>query len=251
VARGLVQVMIAAAGALVGCGARDATNAPADSAGSAMTDAMADAMTDAMADATIDAIRGPAADGPPGVADLQFVDDQMVNSWLVNLVDIYPGDCELVEQCVGASGARLVLRFDTVAVNRGTADVYVGAPPPDGVSNDQFQWSECHHHHHYANFINYELSDATGVVLTARKQSFCLEDSEQVQIGAVATGYTCSNQGISRGWADIYSRYLPCQGIDVTGLPSGSYTLRATVNPLHTLPESNYDNNVFTVPVAF
>jgi len=122
-------------------------------------------------------------------------------------------------------------------------------PPPDGESNDQFVWSECHKHHHYNNFIQYQLIDSAGTVTAARKQSFCLEDGEIVQIGATPRGYSCRNQGISRGWADIYTRYTPCQWIDVTGLPSGDYTLRAEVNPLHTLVETSYDNNVFSVAV--
>lgn len=241
--RALARGIVAGIMALIGCGAP----------GSAGSDRVArDAASAPRADAPApDAPDPPDAPDLPGLADLQFVDREMSNTWLVNLVNIAPDDCAVVEQCVGAPGDRLLLRFDTVTANRGTGDVYLGAPPPDGESNDVFQWSACHMHHHYANYISYELSDARGVVLTGRKQAFCLEDGEQVQVGAVPRGYQCHNQGISSGWADVYSRYLPCQWIDVTDLPSGAYTLRATVNPLHALPESNYDNNVFTVPVAF
>jgi hypothetical protein len=106
-------------------------------------------------------------------------------------------------------------------------------------------------HHHVKDYASYELLDSTGVVLTARKQSFCLEDTQPIQPGVASSNYSCLRQGITRGWADVYSRYLPCQWIDVTGLPSGAYTLRVVVNPKQKLPESNYDNNVFSVGVRF
>jgi hypothetical protein len=161
-------------------------------------------------------------------------------------------DCEVVEGCVGAPGLRSLVRFDTVSANLGTADLVVGAPPPPGESNDIFEWSPCHMHHHVRNYASYELLDSDStVVLTGRKQAFCLEDGEEIVPGIRAFGYDCTNQGITRGWADVYSRFLSCQWLDVTGIPSGTYTLRVTVNPLHTLPESDYDNNTFMIGVTF
>ena len=138
-----------------------------------------------------------------------------------------------------------------MSANTGQENVFVGVPPDAGVSNEMFEWSACHKHHHVKNYASYELLDANGVVLTARKQAFCLEDGEQIRPGIPATGYSCANQGITRGWADVYSRYLPCQWIDVTGVPSGQYTVRIVVNPLHILTEANYANNEFTVGVQF
>jgi hypothetical protein len=193
---------------------------------------------------------GPAVDAPQGIPDLQFVAAEMTQTVLVTQNDFRPDACEVIEGCVGAAGGRTLLRFDTVSANRGTTDLVVGVPPPPGESNDVFEWSPCHMHHHVKNYASYELLDATGaVVLTARKQSFCLEDDENVKPGVPPHGYSCTDQGITRGWADVYSRYLPCQWIDITDIPAGTYTLRVVVNPLRTLPESNYDNNTFTVLV--
>jgi len=189
---------------------------------------------------------------PPDAAelpDLQFVAGQMTSSLLFDDFDFRDTDCEVVEHCVGAPGHRFLLRFDTVSANRGTADIFVGVPPPPGESNDVFEWSPCHKHHHVRNYASYELADATGVVLTARKQSFCLQDTQAVQPGIASSDYSCMRQGITHGWADVYDRELPCQWIDVTGVPPGAYTLRIVVNPLRTLPESNYDNNEFSVSV--
>ena len=232
--------------ALAGCG--DSLHPARDDAGTIAAttpDAAPDAPVDAAADAS-------PFDAPPGVPDLQFIASEMVNSVTVTNDNFVAADCEVTEGCVGGEGTRTLVRFDTVSANLGTADIFVGVPPPPGESNDVFEWSPCHMHHHVKNFASYELLDAGGtVVLTARKQAFCLEDGEEVRPGIPSTGYSCQLQGITRGWADVYSRYLPCQWIDVTGIASGQYTLRVVVNPLHTLPESNYDNNTFTVPVQF
>ena len=236
--RGVVRAVSLAgfAGLGVGCG----------HSGAALTDA-GPPLLDA---AGLGEPANDAPDAPPGLADLQFVSAEMTQTLTVTRDIFSDAACEVVEGCVGGSGPRSLLRFDTVSANRGTADLVVGVPPPAGESNDVFEWSPCHGHHHVRNYASYELLDATGtVVLTARKQSFCLEDGESVQPGIPATGYSCTDQGITRGWADVYSRFLPCQWIDVTGVQAGSYTLRVVVNPLRTLPESNYDNNTFTVPV--
>ena len=211
-----------------------------------------DAATDAALDAAIDAPDASPFDAAPGMADLQFIASEMTSSVVVTNDLFRDGDCEVLEGCVGAPGSRTLVRFDTVSANRGTADVFVGVPPPPGESNDVFQWSPCHMHHHVKNYASYELRDASGdVVLTARKQSFCLEDGEQIQPGVPATGYSCARQGITHGWADVYSRYLPCQWIDVSGMPSGTYTLHIVVNPMRTIPESNYNNNEFSATVRF
>lgn len=221
------------AGPLAGCGG--------PSAGAGRDAEIVDATPDAPAP----------IDVPAGTPDLQFVARAMVNTVAVDQGVVFrDADCEVVEGCVGAAGSRTLLRFATVSANLGSADLFVGVPPPAGESNARFVWSPCHKHHHVRDYASYELVDATGVVATARKQAFCLEDDLPVQPGVQPTGYSCLRQGISRGWADVYTRDLPCQWIDVTDVPPGSYTLRLVINPLHTLPESDYDNNVFTVDVA-
>jgi Lysyl oxidase len=231
---------------LTACGTRP--GASPDGLGPPPVDAAVDAAPDAM----IDAPDASPFDAPPGIADLQFVTSEMTSSVVVTNDLFRDGDCEVLEGCVGAPGNRTLVRFDTVSANRGTADVFVGVPPPPGESNEIFQWSPCHMHHHVKNYASYELRDASGdVVLTARKQSFCLEDGEPIQPGIPATGYSCARQGITRGWADVYSRYLPCQWIDVSELPSGTYTLHLVVNPMRLIPESNYDNNEFSTIVQF
>ena len=48
-----------------------------------------------------------------------------------------------------------------------------------------------------------------------------------------------SRTGISVGWADTYRYSLPYQWIDITGLPGGTYTVRAMTDPHDWFLESN------------
>lgn len=194
-------------------------------------------------------IARPPADGP-GVPDLQFVPEAITNTVSVGLGVFPSDDCAVIEGCVGASGLRRLLRFATVTANLGTGDLVIGVPPPPGQSNDVFQWSPCHMHHHFLNYASFELVDGAGNTVTARKQAFCLEDDRPVVLGAQRHGYSCLDQGISRGYADVYGADLACQWIDITGMAPGAYTLRMVVNPLHTIIESDTTNNVFTVGVS-
>ncbi|MBL9107490.1 MAG: hypothetical protein JNL82_41775 [Myxococcales bacterium] len=68
--------------------------------------------------------------------------------------------------------------------------------------------------------------------------------------------FDCANQGISRGFSDFYDAGLPCQWIDITGVPPGEYTLRISVNnprpetALPVLNERDYSNNVADAVVS-
>jgi hypothetical protein len=199
-------------------------------------------------DAAIDALVDAAPDGPPGVPDLQFVADDMQRV-VVMAMEIPPDDCAVEEQCVGGTGVRQLLRFKTVTVNRGTGDFEVGKPPPPEISDDKFVWSPCHKHHHLRGYTRYELVNGDGVVMIGRKQAFCLSDNKQVDPGIPFPHYQCTDQGLSRGWADVYDIDVACQWLDVTDVAPGMYTLRIIVNPEGNLPDSDKTNNVFTKEV--
>ena len=125
----------------------------------------------------------------------------------------------------------------------GTGDLALGPTPPPGVSSGIFVWSPCHKHHHVPGFEDYALVGPNGVIAGGHKQSYCLRDDERERWGAPSTGYTCTDQGISAGWADVYQPQLACQWIDVTDVPPGQYTVRITVNPTHEFVESDYGND--------
>ena len=101
-----------------------------------------------------------------------------------------------------------------------------------------------HNHWHVQEMMRFDLWGG-GERLRGAKVGFCFLDSD-VYIaslpgysGGYYTGTMCSTNpnalsnrmGISIGMGDKYSWYLAWQWIDITGLPSGAYTVRAMVDP--------------------
>lgn len=177
--------------------------------------------------------------------DLILVDSAMENPPIIASVDFNPLDAAVIEGCVGDAGTRRLLRFDTVAGNIGNLDLWMGVPSDD---NPSFAWSPAHGHYHVPGFAEYRLVDGTGTVVTGHKQAFCLMDSLPIESG-IEGKYHCGNQGITAGWADVYTRSLDCQWVDITGVPGGSYTLEIEINPEGLLEESDPTNNVWTTEV--
>jgi hypothetical protein len=145
-----------------------------------------------------------------------------------------------------------VLRFSVEAVNQGFATLTV---PPPADRPDLFNFSPCHGHFHFSGFASYALLDAQGrtVVLTGRKQAYCMEDTERVAEGpqvACSKQFTCDNQGIQRGWSDLYGNTLDCQWLDITDVAPGDYRLQVTLNPARAFQEVTLDNNTASVPVT-
>ncbi len=190
----------------------------------------------------------PASSGPGGgLPDLTIDAYRLQTSVIFRTRTFKSGDCAVFEGCVGGTKKRKLLRFDVATPNIGTADLVLGDP----TNNPLFQYSPCHGHYHFNGYALYELLDASGqTVLTGRKQAFCLLDYLPYASNAGPAKFTCSYQGISAGWQDVYGSYLDCQWLDVTGIRVGSYRLRVTINPEFLLTESDYSNNSATVPVV-
>lgn len=156
-------------------------------------------------------------------------------------------DCEISEGTITA-GTKKLLRFTTQTRNIGTADFILGSPS----NNPSFEWGACHGHYHFNSFAKYRLLDTTGsVVRNGHKMGFCLMDITRVDSAANPSArYTCSNQGIQAGWADIYSANLSGQWIDITGLPAGQYVLEITMDPLNLIDELDETNNIGRINVT-
>jgi hypothetical protein len=156
-------------------------------------------------------------------------------------------DCEVVEGCETV-GTHQLLSFTTETRNIGAGDLALGDPS----TNSLFHWASCHGHYHFEEFASYDLLDTNGnVVASGHKVGFCLVDDHPWSATANPQAkYNCSYQGIQAGWADVYAAGLPCQYIDVTGVPEGDYVLRMQVNPDNLILESDTNNNTTLVPVS-
>ena len=160
-----------------------------------------------------------------GFPDLTIDSARIANSLKIQWKQFRSTNCAVVEECA-TSGKRRLMRFDVAIPNFGDADLFVGRPTDNPTL---FTFSPCHGHYHYNNFSEYRLKNAGGVVVTGRKQAFCLMDILQYTDGAPSQGYNCSFQGISKGWADLYDQSLDCQWLDITGLAKGNYRLEVVL----------------------
>ena len=101
-----------------------------------------------------------------------------------------------------------------------------------------------HNHWHVQEMMRYDLWGG-GERLRGAKVGFCFLDSDVFNSGLPGfsggfyTGSMCSTNpsalsnrmGISIGMGDEYEWYLAWQWVDITGLPPGTYTVRAKVDP--------------------
>jgi Lysyl oxidase len=152
-----------------------------------------------------------------------------------------PSSCEVQEGCAQA-GQRKLLKFSTVLHNAGDSNLEIGDPSS---RPHLFEYSPCHNHYHLKEFTSYRLiRNSDGSTILGRKQAFCLMDIERIDSNAPKSArYTCSYQGIQRGWGDVYHSGLDCQWVDITGISDGDYILEVRVNTGRLLPESYYGDN--------
>ncbi|MEZ4381314.1 MAG: lysyl oxidase family protein [Nannocystaceae bacterium] len=184
-----------------------------------------------------------------------ILDGSYIEPVIVTDIDVTPETCELAEGCLGGVGQRRVLLFTAATPNVGSRDLVMGIPANHP---ELFHHSPCHDHYHFEEFARYELLDSEGVTVVAEghKQAFCMLDSVSWAWPLALPHFTCENQGISRGFTDSYDAGLPCQWVDVTGLPPGDYTLRIRLNQprpdaaLPILNERDYSNNTLEATVT-
>lgn len=179
------------------------------------------------------------------LADLTIDAQEILDSVRWSRETFAEESCQIKEGCVAEAGERDLLRFSLRTPNIGDGALLLGSPR----DSDLFVYSECHQHYHFNGYAQYRLLDLAGnEVGHGHKQAFCLEDYEPLEGTETRAFFDCTYQGIQAGWADTYVSDLPCQFIDVTGVPPGDYMIEATVNFERALPESNYDNDVALVP---
>ena len=219
-----------------------------------------------------------------GLPDLIVDQAALRQHWVVRTEDLPASFCSVEEGGI-TPGEHQLVRFTVATPNIGTADLSVG-DPNQHLNDGLFEFATCHNHYHFKHYALYELvNPATGFVWRAAKRGFCMIDIEKFQgftgiadnqphfanCGAVGIP---GNQGISMGWSDVYVWKLGGQFFLLDGgdgqppVPPGNYLIRITVNPpftpgpgepcpnrdpsgfCHTLPESDYANNIAQVSIT-
>jgi len=145
--------------------------------------------------------------------------------------------CALEKRCIGALGARRLLRFAIRIENQGSGDLILGAPEV----TPGFTRAECDGRSYLANYLHYELlvPETRHVTTDGWMQAPCREAAP-----GFATRFDCGLLGLWRGFSEtIAARGTDCQWIDITAVPPGAYLLRATVNPERRWQEPTHDND--------
>jgi len=179
-------------------------------------------------------------------------------------------------------GGQTRLRFTAIIINVGAGPFEVfGHDKTDGeffvdqhIQNSDGSWSsqstdarmyfagDGHHHWHLRDLESYEFqSTISQTTRTGEKHGFCFFSNYVHDLslpGAPSSPHYLKGQcgtidstqvttGLDVGYGDRYTKNLPDQYIDVTGLPIGTYTLTATADAIGQFQESCETNNSTTV----
>ncbi len=187
----------------------------------------------------------------PALPDLVLDAEYLRTTVAQDFVDASADPCLLNEGCVTGSGLRRVVRFGTRSGNIGNADLKMGTP---SMANPLWEFDECHEHYHFEGYARYDLidTDTTQLLPIGYKNGFCLRDNGNWDLDAATAGcaeYTCEDQGLGQGCADVYTPDLPCQWLDITDVAPGTYALRVSINAEQSLAELSFDNNSASVRI--
>ena len=182
------------------------------------------------------------------------------------------------------SSGRKVLRFTTVILNYGAGPFEVrgrrsSTSQPFAVDQVLYRSDgtprrirtaallsyagDGHDHYHVKRMASYHLWSTRGT-LRDSKIGFCFFDTTPRYLslswapqtpvyresGCGTRRSTSTRTGISVGWGDKYPWNFAYQWIDITGLPSGTYTLRSAVDLFGLFTESHESNNCAYVRVS-
>jgi len=191
---------------------------------------------------------------------IQMVNGRRMLRFTAMMVNVGSGHFE-VRGSRASTGDPMVVRqviYETASRNspiaRQTATEAVGKWSGDG-----------HDHWHVQEMMRYDLWGGEGTFRGA-KVGFCFLDSDPYNLSLPSAGQSSyyrgswcqttpsalsNRMGISIGWGDEYEWYLAWQWVDITGLPSGSYTVRAKVDPYGFFEEEDEVNQCAYTRISF
>jgi hypothetical protein len=149
----------------------------------------------------------------------------------------------------------------------GTQDVRQRIFRSDGTYFDRdagaFLYHPGHAHIHFDDWAIYRLRTVAagggvgGIVVEGAKTSYCIldglvHDNSLPGFPSSPEFTTCGSnlQGLSVGWADIYTKNLEGQNLDITGIPAGQYWLESEADPFNHILETDETNNIARILVT-
>ncbi|CAF4185618.1 unnamed protein product, partial [Didymodactylos carnosus] len=187
---------------------------------------------------------------PPSTQHPSDTDQKMLISGLASTLVQYKyfdnASCELKEPCIGGTGWRRLLLFDSSDENIGGVNLIIGqiyiildngTQQPNVVANHGlYQYDPCHRHYHFKYYGTFTFGNSK---FQNAKRGFCIQSTGR-QANAEwsplwSPFYNCTYQGNSAGWTDTYQAGIPCQWIDVTNYNTKASavhdSLKANMNP--------------------
>jgi hypothetical protein len=165
----------------------------------------------------------------------------------IKTVNVAASDCAVANGVI-TPGKHKILVFAAGVYNIGDANLDLG----DASTTAGFVTDACTGRFFYPGFIRFDLINAKGTVVATRDYAMCVKDFSVIP-GFPPTAsdeFTCAHQGITAGWrAFSMDNFTSGPFLLLDNVPSGTYTLRQTVNPENNIVESSYADNVYQFTV--
>lgn len=188
----------------------------------------------------------------------------------------YPATDCVVQEGMAPPGLHKVVRFRTSLPNVGQTDLVLGNPAEQP---GRFVWSDCHRHYHVIEYAAYRVwepqdyeaykflrtlypfAPADDVLsqlppdqqpVRGTKHARCVIDLVvfDPQRAGAPHFRSCSYQGITVGWADLYNPTVTGQWVVIDDLVPARYLMEIEVNAGRRYAETNYWNNSVTAEFA-
>ena len=197
------------------------------------------------------------------------------------LPDIVTRESDLHDHDIVLVGNQRRLRLSNGTANAGAGKLYLRGGQDLGngtqevlqrIFRDDNSWWERvagefifhpqHNHVHFEDWSEYRLREylpgggVGPIISVGRKVSFCIVDFSIYDSSLPGFSFTrefvsCTGvvQGLSIGWVDVYTKSLPDQYVDITGVQPGVYWLESVADPFDSILEEDETNNIARIPV--
>lgn len=196
---------------------------------------------------------------PIGDFRIEWVNGRRLLRFTAMMVNVGAGHFELRGSRADTSQPMRMTQVTYASTARDAA--VVRQIPTDAVASFA---GDGHGHWHVNEMMRYDMWGDGGTFRGA-KVGFCFLDSDPWATslpgsnGSYYTGSMCTTtpsslsnrMGISVGWGDEYEWYLAWQWVDITSVPAGTYTVRASVDPYSFFTESDEVNQCAWARVSF